>query len=288
MENPPSSVCAAPDPSDNEPEGYLDAEWSGAMAPDATIDFVACGQQGVTSGADLAAAYVIGDPAHVQRISVLSTSYGDCEAQPQSEANQFYVSLWQQAAVEGITVVVATGDTGGDGCQDVDAYATDGLSLVNEASTPYNIAAGGTDFSDVFSGTTSTYWSAVNGPNFESAQSYIPEMAWNESCASPLVLQYFGQGFTSSSGPNGFCTWAAQQPVDPNTGFSPYQMPGGERRTEYGVGAASLADRRPRDSAAGWPGGSGYLHVRLRGLYLVANADSLRLRLGGDAGGDCL
>ncbi len=222
MENPPASVCAAPAPSDNEPEGYLDAEWSGAMAPDATIDFVACGQQGVTSGADLAAAYVIEDPAHVQRISVLSTSYGDCEAQPQGEANQFYVSLWQQAAAEGITVVVASGDNGGDGCQDVGAYATDGLSLVNEASTPYNIAAGGTDFSDVFSGTTSTYWSAVNGPNFVSAQSYIPEMAWNESCASPLVLEYFGQGFTSSSGPNGFCTWAALQPADPNTAFSPY------------------------------------------------------------------
>jgi subtilase family serine protease len=222
MENPPASVCAAPDPTDNEPEGYLDAEWSGAMAPDATVDYVACGRQDVTSGADLAAAYIIDDPAHVQRISVLSTSYGDCEAQPQSQANQFYVQLWQQAAAEGITVVVATGDTGGDGCQNVGAYATDGLSLVNEASTPYNIAAGGTDFSDVFSGTTSTYWSAVNGANFVSAQSYIPEMTWNESCASPLVLAYFGQGFDSSSGPNGFCTWAALQPVDPNTAFSPY------------------------------------------------------------------
>jgi subtilase family serine protease len=239
MENPPASVCAAPDPSDNDPEGYLDAEWSGAMAPDATIDFVACGQQGVTSGADLAAAYIIGDPAHVQRISVLSTSYGDCEAQPQSEANQFYVSLWQQAAVEGITVVVAAGDTGADGCQYVGAYATDGLSPVNEASTPYNIAAGGTDFSDVFSGTTSTYWSAVNGANFLSAQSYIPEMAWNESCASPLVLEYFGQGFQSSSGPNGFCTWAAQQPVDPNTGFSPYA------NAFAGSGGLSTVSARP-------------------------------------------
>jgi subtilase family serine protease len=239
MENPPATVCAAPDPSDNEPEGYLDAEWSGAMAPDATIDFVACGRQGVTSGADLAAAYVIQDPAHVRRISVLSTSYGDCEAQPQSEANQFYVSLWQQAAVEGITVVVASGDTGGDGCQYVGAYATDGLSPINEASTPYNIAAGGTDFSDVFSGTTSTYWSAVNSPNFVSAQSYIPEMTWNESCASPLVLQYFGQGFASSSGPNGFCTWAAQQPADPNSGFSPYA------NAFAGSGGLSTVSARP-------------------------------------------
>jgi subtilase family serine protease len=239
MENPPSSVCAAPDPADNEPESYLDAEWSGATAPDATIDFVACGRQGVTSGADLAAAYIIGDPAHVQRISVLSTSYGDCEALPQSEANQFYVSLWQQAAVEGITVVVASGDTGGDGCQYVGSYASDGITVVNEASTPYNIAAGGTDFSDVFSGTTSTYWSAVNGPNFLSALSYIPEMAWNESCASPLVLAHFGQGFDSSGGPNGFCTWAAQQPVDPNSDFSPYA------NAFAGSGGLSTVSARP-------------------------------------------
>jgi Pro-kumamolisin, activation domain/Bacterial Ig-like domain (group 3)/Putative Ig domain len=244
MENPPSSVCAAPDPADNEAESYLDAEWAGATAPDATVDFVACGRQGVTSGADLAAAYIIADPAHVQKISVLSTSYGDCEALPQSEANQFYVSLWQQAAVEGITVVVAAGDTGGDGCQSVNIYATDGLSVVNEASTPYNVAAGGTDFSDVFSGTAGTYWSAVNSANFQSALSYIPEMAWNESCASPLVLATFGQSFQSSFGANGFCTSAAQQPVDPNTGFSPYFNP------FAGSGGLSTVSARP-----GWQTG---------------------------------
>jgi subtilase family serine protease len=253
-ENPPASACAAPDPSDNEPESYLDAEWSGAMAPDATIDYVACGQQGVTSGADLAAAWVINDPAHVERISVLSTSYGDCEAQPLSDANQFYVSLWQQAAAEGITVVVASGDTGGDGCVYAGPYTTAGLTVNNEASTPYNVAAGGTDFSDVFSGTASTYWAPTNGPNYLSAQSYIPEMAWNESCGSPLVLAAFGQGYTSSSGPNGFCTWAAEQPLDPLTGFSPYANPwaggGGlstvSARPEWQTGVAGIPQQPGR------------------------------------------
>jgi subtilase family serine protease len=252
-ENPPSTVCAAPNASDNEAESYLDAEWSGAMAPDATIDYVACGSLGVTSGADLAAAYVIGDAAHVQRVSVLSTSYGDCEALPQSEANQFYVSLWQQAAAEGITVVVAAGDTGGDGCQDVTTDATDGLSVVNEASTPYNIAAGGTDFSDVFSGTTSTYWAAANGANYLSAQSYIPETPWNETCASPLVLATFGQGYTSSFGPDGFCTHAAQQPVNSNTGFSPYFF------AWAGSGGLSTVSARPawQTGVAGIPSQGG-------------------------------
>ncbi len=237
MENPPASACAAPDSPDNQPEGYLDAEWSGAMAPDATIDYVACGNQSLTAGADLAAAYIIGDAAHVQRIGVLSTSYGACEALPQGEANQFYVSLWQQAAVEGITVVVAAGDTGADGCQAAN-YATEGLTVVNTASTPYNIAAGGTDFSDGFSGTMSTYWSATNGANFLSAKSYIPETPWNETCASPLVLAHFGQGFATAGGPDGYCTWASQQ--DPESvRFLSYFLP------VAGSGGLSVVSERP-------------------------------------------
>jgi len=239
MENPPSTVCAAPNPSDSSPESYLDAEWAGATAPDATVDYVACGEQGVTFGADLAAAYIIGDPAHVQRVSVLSTSYGACETQIYGETNQFYVSLWQQAAVEGITVVVAAGDTGGDGCPYVPVDATDGLTLDNEASTPYNIAAGATNFSDVFSGTTASYWSAANGASYQSAQSYIPETTWNDSCTSPLVFARFGQGFAESFGPNGFCTYAAQQPVDPNTGYPPYFLP------YAGSGGLSTVSARP-------------------------------------------
>ena len=285
VENPPSSVCAAPDPSHNDPEGYLDAEWSGAMAPEATVDFVACGGQGVTSGADLAAAYMIQDAAHAQRISVLSTSYGDCEAVPQTGSNEFYVSLWQQAAVEGITVVVASGDKGADGCRDVGAYATQGNTVVNDASTPYNIAAGGTDFSDVFSGTQETYWSAANGADYLSAQSYIPEMTWNDSCASPLVLERFGQSFTSSSGPNGFCTWAAQQPVDINSGFPPYFLClRWERGAQRSIRAAALAEGGSGSPPAGWTGGSGHLDVCVGGQCMGANADFVRLCAGGSTG----
>ena len=172
VDNPPASVCPAPAATFNDPEGYLDAEWSGAMAPDATIDFVACGDEGVTSGADLASAYMVEDPAHAQKIGVLSTSYGYCEENPISESAQFYVTLWQQAAAEGMTVVVATGDAGAAECDEftnLGYYAVAGFGVNAEASTPYNVAAGGTDFSDAFSGTTANYWSATNSANLESA-----------------------------------------------------------------------------------------------------------------------
>jgi Pro-kumamolisin, activation domain/Bacterial Ig-like domain (group 3)/Putative Ig domain len=220
VDHPPTTVCAAPNPASPDLEGYIDAEWAGATAPDATIDFVTCANSGVTSGTDLAAAYIVQDAAHAKQDAVLNSSYGYCEEIPQSESNQFYVQLWQQAAAEGITVVVASGDTGGAECDEPLSftYVDHGLAVSGEASTAYNIAAGGTDFSDVFSGTTAKYWSATNSSTLQSAQSYIPETPWNESCGSPLVLQGFNQqngtSFATSYGANGLCTYASKLPED--------------------------------------------------------------------------
>ena len=48
------------------------------------------------------------------------------------------------------------------------------------ASTPFNVAVGGTQFNDTAS--PSTWWSSTNNStNQSSALSYIPEIAWNES-----------------------------------------------------------------------------------------------------------
>ena len=46
---------------------------------------------------------------------------------------------------------------------------------------------GGTDFIDTFNHQTCTYWSATNTSTFESALGYIPEIPWNDSCASALI-----------------------------------------------------------------------------------------------------
>jgi subtilase family serine protease len=258
IDNPPSSVCALPS-SNQASEGYIDAEWAGATAPDATVDFVTCANAGATSGTDLAAAYIVQDATHAQQNSVLSTSFGYCEQNPQSESNQFYVQLWQQAAAEGITVVAAAGDAGGAECDEYNQntnYASLGLAVSGESSTPYNIAVGGTDFSDVFSGTTANYWSATNSNSLQSANSYIPETPWNESCGSPLVLQAFNQNhgtnFSSSSGPNGLCTYAAQLPVDPN-----YLAPPTFDRLA-GTGGLSIVSSKPgwQTGVTGLPSGN--------------------------------
>jgi len=64
------------------------------------------------SGVDLSALYIIDN----NLAPVMSESYGECEPFILTAGNAFYNALWQQAAAEGITVVVAAGDSGSAGC----------------------------------------------------------------------------------------------------------------------------------------------------------------------------
>ncbi len=83
--------------------------------------------------------------------------------------------------------MISSGDNGPAGC-DSDSQSTpasQGLAVNGLASTPFNIAVGGTQFNE--NGADSTYWSATNGPDQTSALGYIPEVVWNESCADPNV-----------------------------------------------------------------------------------------------------
>lgn len=120
----------------------------------------------------------------------MSESYGQCELNIGAAGNQFYNNLWQQAAAEGISVFVSSGDNGSAGCDiELDQGlpppqpAQYGLAVNGIASTPYNVAVGGTDFNDYF--TASTYWNPTSDPvTQESAKSYVPETTWNPSCTN--------------------------------------------------------------------------------------------------------
>src|SRR5206468_3918764 len=112
--------------------------------------------------------------------TIMSISYGQCEAVNGASANATYNSAYQQAVAEGISVFVAAGDSGAAGCDNSVAEATHGIGANAFASTPYNVAVGGTDFSDTYSSTNSTYWNSSNTSTFGSAISYIPEIPWND------------------------------------------------------------------------------------------------------------
>jgi subtilase family serine protease len=116
----------------------------------------------------------------------MSMSFGLCEAALGSSGNNFINSLWQQAAAEGITVFVSSGDSGAAGCDSSGAPSgTHGRGINGLCSSPYSVCVGGTQFDDT--GNPSLYWSSFNSSGTQaSAQSYIPEKVWNESGNSGL------------------------------------------------------------------------------------------------------
>jgi len=185
--NDPQIILDGPDPGNQlgseETEADLDVEWSGAIAPNATIKFVVSASTNSTDGVDLSSLYIVDN----NLAPVLSASFGECEQSLGQAENSFYNNLWEQAAAQGITAVVSSGDNGPAGCDSADQTtpATQGLAVNGLASTPFNIALGGTEFNE--NGADSTYWSATNGANQTSALGYIPENVWNESCADPNV-----------------------------------------------------------------------------------------------------
>jgi hypothetical protein len=181
--NDPTVILNGPDPGvvGDETEALLDVSWSGAVAKNATIDLVVSASTETSLGVDLSALYIVDNNV----APVMSESYGECEATLGNAGNAFYNALWQQAAAQGITVLISAGDGGSAGCDDFDseAAAEYGLAVSGFASTPYNVAVGGTDFNQT-PATAPNYWNATNDPaTGASAKSYIPETTWNDSCA---------------------------------------------------------------------------------------------------------
>lgn len=154
-------------------EGNLDLEWAGAIAPKAKIT------------------YVYGTSAFTAMISavslnvapIISVSYGGCEV---GYRTSYYRSIGQQANAQGITILVASGDSGAAGCdaQGVATFAAGGRSVDFPAVLPEVTAVGGTQFVEG----SGTYWNTTNSSNLGSALSYIPEAAWNESTDAQGLL----------------------------------------------------------------------------------------------------
>lgn len=198
----PGPGCTDPGKNGAEGEAAVDSEWAGAVAPDANVDLASCASTTTNFGAFIAAQNLLdsNNPP-----PIMSLSYIECEAGLGPSGNAYVAGLWQQAAVEGVSVFIAAGDGGAAGCDDFDtaSYAAAGIAANGLGSTPYNISTGGTDFLDTAEGTNNLYWNASNSPTGKSAKSYIPEMPWNDSCASSVLYEYAGY-------PNGlsFCNSA--------------------------------------------------------------------------------
>jgi uncharacterized protein (TIGR03437 family) len=147
-------------------EGNLDIEWSGAIAPGATIYYV-YGQDAF----EAALVAVEGNYA-----PVVSISYSSCEIDDDPASLRAFA---QQGNAQGITFLAAAGDSGAAGCdaQGSAPFATEGEYVNYPAVLPEVTGIGGTQFVEG----NVNFWTATNSSTFGSAMSYIPEAIWNQT-----------------------------------------------------------------------------------------------------------
>ncbi len=181
-------------------EAHLDIEWSGASAPGASILYVA--SNAASGGPFNSMVYTID-----QKLApIVTISYGLCESALGPSTLASYNAWFQQANVQGMTLVAATGDDGATDCDSGGNLATEGLNADFPSSSPYFTAAGGTMFNGD-SSSSSNYWNSSNQSNGGSALQYIPEQAWNETTAT----QGLDAGGSGGGGVSGFFAKPAWQ-----------------------------------------------------------------------------
>ena len=176
--NDPTITLAGSDPglvANDQDEATLDVEWSGAVAPAAEVQLIVAGSTATTDGVDLAAAYIVNHAT----AQIVSVSYGSCEQEMGAAELEFYNNLWEQAASEGMSVLVASGDAGAAACAAPTDTSATGAAVNGLCSSPYSTCVGGSLFDE--GADAAQYWAAGNTASYGSALSYIPEVVWNES-----------------------------------------------------------------------------------------------------------
>ncbi len=193
--------CSDPGINGADGEATLDMEVASAAAPSATINVASCADTATNFGGFIAMQNMLNSATPP---AIISVSYGASETEDGAAFNASINALYQQAATEGVSVFVSSGDQLAAVSDRGNQEASHGINVNGWGSTIYNVSVGGTDFSDIYSGTSSTYWSSTNTSTWGSALSYIPEIPWNDSCASVLIATFVsGSGVTY--GTSGFC-----------------------------------------------------------------------------------
>ena len=175
-------------------ESDLDVEVSGGMAPNAHVDFVIGTPTFLVDGITNSIEYIVEN----NLADIMTISYGDCELNEGTGGNEFNAQAFEQAAAQGITTFIASGDNGPAGCDDQnDAQEVLGYAAGGEASTAYVTAVGGTELSGECPGTPvggcsqsnyADYWATSNnGYYLSSGLEYIPETPWNVGKGSTVT-----------------------------------------------------------------------------------------------------
>ena len=220
---------------------YQQIELIGAAAPYANINYYVSADTDYDTGLNFAIIRAVDDNA----VSVLSLGFQSCEANLGPINNSLVGDSWLQAAAQGITVVVAAGDSGSAGCDlpGSTSSASKGLGVNGYASTPFNVAVGGTDFSYAAHAAT-YYWSATAGGSVVSANLPIPEQVWNDSIQTNDVTK---TNPILNAGGGGLSTLG--NVADDEVTQTPYPVPSWQVTSQVNAGIATPTARSIPDVA---------------------------------------
>jgi subtilase family serine protease len=200
------TTCATPPIIGDEGEATIDAEWATAVAPNAKLIFMECASDNTLQGGIFASMTALIDN---NLSDTMSLSYGGSELGFMASDYTFFDTLVSQAATQGQSIFISSGDSGSDVAdQNTSGTATSGINVSGFSDSPYVTASGGTDFQDGYDASEggpaqSVYWGATNTSFYGDALSYVPETAWNDSCASSILAELI-----SSDAPVAFCNSA--------------------------------------------------------------------------------
>jgi subtilase family serine protease len=184
----------------DESESDLDLEWSSAIAPGATINFVYTGSNQSYSAFD-SIQYAVDEKIG----TIISSSYGVCETALNVSETSALEAIMEQGTSQGQTITAAAGDSG-----TADCYGETSLSTANQeaasvdypASSAYVTGMGGTEISQTntaYYTVGNGYWESDSGSSdiVNSVQKYIPEVVWNDdspNCGQSNCLSATGGG----------------------------------------------------------------------------------------------
>lgn len=223
----PINVDGGPGPyvpgSSEDGEAALDIEQVIGLAPRASV-LVYQGPESASAPVDIISAMVSQD-----RAKVISSSWGECEALTGGTVMNAENTLLQEAAAQGQSFFVSSGDSGSEQCSQVEKSNTS-LSVLNPASQPYATGVGGTLMYPIGPPPSEYVWN--EGPTFSgatgggvSAQWPMPSYQSGASGSLGVVNPYSS---AAPCGAGGFCREVPDVSADGSrlTGYMVYANSG--------------------------------------------------------------
>lgn len=175
-------------------ETQLDAEFSGMIAPGATVHVFASAENSDAGEAAMFTAILDDNRSHV-----VNYSWGSCETQLTPEHKDEMAKIFARAVAQGVNIMVASGDNGSDSCGD-------GTNKADwPGANPHIVAVGGTTFAQDSNGAiVETAWSGSGGGI--SAVWDLP--TWQAQLGAPYVQRSYPDVSFNADPQSGQAVWA--------------------------------------------------------------------------------